>query len=167
MQDMYNNQPIFKTIALHPHLLQYVINEVPAFFIAIISYWIYSCCSFMWHEYFLLVTLLTILYLIGRFLSLIRTEYIISGEQLIILQGVLTQSTNYVELYRVVDYQEHRSIMQQLVGLKTVSIYSGDRNNPVVNIIGIKANIALVAEIRVRVEYNKRRKGIYEVTNRF
>ena len=121
----------------------------------------------MWHEYFIFGGVVLCLYLLSRLVALMRTEYIITGEQLIILQGVLTQSVNYVELYRVVDYQEHRSLPQQMGGLKTVTIYSGDRNNPEVNIKGIKADLALVSEIRVRVEYNKHRKGIYEFTNRF
>lgn len=56
--------------------------------------------------------------------------------------------------------------MQQLAGLKTVSIYSGDRTTPRLDIIGVKANDDIVAVVRERVEYNKLRKGIYEITNR-
>jgi hypothetical protein len=65
-----------------------------------------------------------------------------------------------------VDYKQHRSLPQQIFGLKTVTIYSGDRNNSVVNMIGIKEADDVVSEIRMRVEFNKRRKGIYEITNR-
>lgn len=32
--------------------------------------------------------------------------------------------------------------------------------------IGIKARLDIVGEIRKRVEFNKKRKGIYEITNR-
>lgn len=32
--------------------------------------------------------------------------------------------------------------------------------------IGIKETDDVVSEIRMRVEFNKRRKGIYEITNR-
>ena len=38
--------------------------------------------------------------------------------------------------------------------------------NTVVNMIGIKEADDVVSEIRMRVEFNKRRKGIYEITNR-
>ncbi len=55
---------------------------------------------------------------------------------------------------------------EQIFGLKAVTIYSGDRNNSVVNMIGIKEADDVVSEIRMRVEFNKRRKGIYEITNR-
>lgn len=54
----------------------------------------------------------------------------------------------------------------KLAGLKTVSIYSGDRTTPRLDIIGVKANDDIVAVVRERVEYNKLRKGIYEITNR-
>ena len=56
--------------------------------------------------------------------------------------------------------------MQQLTGLKTVSIYSGDRTTPRLDIIGMDARLDIVGCIRERVEYNKLRKGVYEITNR-
>lgn len=72
----------------------------------------------------------------------------------------------FVELYRVVDFSENRGIVEQLFGLKTVSIFSGDRSNPKLDIFGINERIDVVGIIRKRVEYNKQRKGIYEITNR-
>ena len=86
--------------------------------------------------------------------------------ELITLHGVLSHSTDYIELYRVVDYRQHQSLPQQLFGLKTITIYSGDRNNPQLDMVGIKARVDIVSEIRKRVEFNKKRKGIYEITNR-
>jgi hypothetical protein len=47
-----------------------------------------------------------------------------------------------------------------------VTIYSGDRTTPHLDIIGVPVKIDLVAIIRERVEYNKQRKGVYEITNR-
>lgn len=71
-----------------------------------------------------------------------------------------------LKLYRVVDFSENRGIVEQLFGLKTVSIFSGDRSNPKLDIFGIRERIDVVGIIRERVEYNKQRKGIYEITNR-
>ena len=79
---------------------------------------------------------------------------------------MFTTNNNYIELYRIVDYDERRSFIQQIVGLKTVTIYSGDRTTPHLDIIGVPVKIDLVAIIRERVEYNKQRKGVYEITNR-
>lgn len=41
-----------------------------------------------------------------------------------------------------------------------------DRTNPQLDIYGVKEKLDVVKIIRERVEYNKRRKGIYEITNR-
>lgn len=164
---MDNNRiTIFPTIAFRPHPLQYVINELPGIGLMLTALWVYEFCDFKWHEYFIFVSLFLAILLLYRFVSILRTEYVITSEQLIVLQGVFSYSTNYVELYRVVDYRQHRSLPQQLLGLKTVSIFSGDRNNQVVKMIGIKADKDVVSEIRMRVEFNKKRKGIYEITNR-
>ena len=93
-------------------------------------------------------------------------EYIITAEQLLFVHGVAVQSTDYMELYRIVDYQQTRSVLQQIFGIKTITIFSGDKNMPELNIIGIREHWDVVSQIRERVEFNKRRKGVYEITNR-
>ena len=55
---------------------------------------------------------------------------------------------------------------RSLTGLKTVSVYSGDRMTPKLDIYGVEYRTNLVGHIRERVETNKQRKGIYEITNR-
>ncbi len=70
-----------------------------------------------------------------------------------------------MELYRIVDFEEHQSLLQQFCGLKTVRILSMDRNTPRLDLIGIFHRDDLVLIIRERVETNKRKKGIYEITN--
>ena len=94
-------------------------------------------------------------------------RYVVTDEQLIFLHGVFRRSTDYMELYRVVDYQQNRTFLQQLLGLKTITILSGDRNMNRLDIIGVRETENIVSEIRNRVEYNKRMKNIYEITNRF
>lgn len=160
---------MFRTVTLRPHWMQYIINNVPAFCILLASFWLYAwpCYdSFVVREIVLGINLFTLMFLMFKLIYFARMEYVITREQIILMHGVLSHSTDYVELYRVVDYAQHRSLPQQLFNLKTVSIYSGDRNNSVVNIIGIKNDLDIIAEIRTRVEFNKHNKGIYEITNR-
>ena len=80
---------------------------------------------------------------------------------------MLFHSSDYMELYRIVDYQENRTPMQQLVGLKNVTILSGDKTLPKLKLIGIRSNLRILEDIRMRVEYNKKKRSIYEITNRF
>ena len=122
--------------------------------------------DFRFHDLFIWPALFLTFHLFFQVVYMARIEYILTGEQLITLHGVLSHSTDYIELYRVIDYQQHQSLPQQLLGLKTITIYSGDRNNPQLNMTGIKAKVDIVGEIRRRVEFNKKRKGIYEITNR-
>lgn len=115
---------------------------------------------------FLYAGIAILLYLFYQVIYLARIEYIVTSDQIIFLHGVISHSTDYMELYRVIDYQQQRSLMQQITGLKTVIIYSGDRNTPVMHLIGMRNNVDVVAEIRKRVEYNKQMKHIYEITNK-
>lgn len=101
-----------------------------------------------------------------RFVYMRRIRYHIGSEQLINQRGVFHRSTEYMELFRIVDFHEHRSLMQQLCGLKTVTVFSMDRTTPRLEITGVPYKTDIVSLIRERVEYNKRRKGIYEITNR-
>ena len=95
----------------------------------------------------------------------IAVPFHIGSEKLISRHGVLSRKTDYMEQYRIVDFVEHQNLMQQLCGLKTVRIFSMDRNTPRLDLVGIRHNFDVVTLIRERVEYNKRKKGIYEITN--
>lgn len=97
--------------------------------------------------------------------SQLMTSYTITAEQIIIRKGLVARTTHYIELYRVVDYEQRQNLLQLLVGIKTVIILSRDRTNGCLKLVGIKASKDIVGEIRRRVEFNKRKKGIYEITN--
>lgn len=154
-----------RSIVLQPHAGQFVINELPMLVL---------CCA-MWGyggmedlpltavavPFAVLLTLL----LFYRYLYLRRIRYRIGAEQLISEHGIVRRETDYMELYRIVDFQEHQSLLQQLCGLKTIIIFSMDRNTPRLELMGIRRSDDIVAVIRERVEYNKRKKGIYEITN--
>lgn len=154
-----------RSIVLRPHAGQFVIDELPTLVL---------CCA-MWgyggmEE--LPLTAVTVpvagllsLLLFYRYLYLRRIRYRIGAEQLINEHGIIRRKTDYMELYRIVDFQEHQSLLQQLCGLKTVRILSMDRNTPRLDLIGIRRGDDIVAVIRERVESNKRKKGIYEITN--
>ena len=73
-----NSIQIFQTVALRPHVLQYVINEFPAICLSIAAFWIYVFGKFMWHEYFIYAALFLVIYLFCKLLSLLRTEYVIN-----------------------------------------------------------------------------------------
>lgn len=163
MKDM---NEAFLTYRLKPHWIQYAINQLPWIIIWVIVTLYAGDDTFPYREYLTYGSVCMMCYLIWQAIELWRIEYVITGEQLIYKHGVLFHSADYMELYRIVDYQESRTPVQQLTGLKNILLLSGDRTLPRLRMVGIRGSSRILDEIRIRVEYNKKRRGIYEITNR-
>ena len=156
----------FQTYRLKPHWIQYVIDQLPWILIWVVVTLYAGDDTLPYREYLGYVSACMLCYLLWQALELCRIEYVITGEQLIYRHGVLFHSADYMELYRIVDYQESRTPVQQLTGLKNILLLSGDRTLPRLRMVGIRGSSRILDEIRARVEYNKKRRGIYEITNR-
>ena len=156
----------FQTYRLKPHWIQYVIDQLPWILIWVVITLYAGDDTLPYREYLGYVSACMLCYLLWQALELWRIEYVITGEQLIYRHGVLFHSADYMELYRIVDYQESRTPVQQLTGLKNILLLSGDRTLPRLRMVGIRGSSRILDEIRARVEYNKKRRGIYEITNR-
>lgn len=156
----------FLTYRLKPHWIQYVIDQLPWIIIWVIVTLYAGDDTLPYKEYLMYGSVCMMCYLIWQAIELWRIEYVITGEQLIYKHGVLFHSADYMELYRIVDYQESRTPVQQLTGLKNILLLSGDRTLPRLRMVGIRGSSCILDEIRIRVEYNKKRRGIYEITNR-
>jgi uncharacterized membrane protein YdbT with pleckstrin-like domain len=97
---------------------------------------------------------------------LLCTKWIVTEEQIKIKKGVFSKTVNYIELYRVYDYQERKTFIQALFHNTTLYIHSGDKSHPILCMYGLKEDDALLGTIRERVENQRKIKGIYEFTNR-
>lgn len=160
-QTIQNSQ----SIVLQPHAGQFVINELPTLLLCC-AVWVYGGMEGLPLTALAVpVAFLLSLILLYRFIYLRRIRYRIGEEQLVSEHGIIRRKVDYMELYRIVDFQEHQSLMQQLCGLKTVCIFSMDRSTPRLDLVGIRRGDDIVTLIRERVETNKRKKGIYEITN--
>lgn len=154
------------TVTIRPSMWQFVINELPMLVLVISGFCYYGMDDMPLKDLVLVLSCIMSLCLFYRYQWMKRLVYRITEEQLIIHKGIFSRCCDYIELYRVVDFHEHKSLMQQFFGLKTVSVFSGDRTQPRLDIIGVRSKIHLVDIIRDRVEWNRQRKGIYEITNR-
>lgn len=155
----------YDIINFRPHPVQFVINELPLMSVCVTGLIYGGMGNMPLGSMATTISVLTLLVLLYQFIYLRRIRYDITAEQLVCEQGILIRKVDYMELYRIVDFQEKQSILQQLCGLKTVSILSMDRNMPQLDLLGMRCNDRIVTLIRERVEYNKRKKGIYEITN--
>ena len=156
----------FNIITLRPHWGQYIISQGFMCLVSLVLFLVAGHDAITFKMPFLLLGSVTMLMMLYGCLYLSKLQFIISSEQLIIQHGVFQRTSDYIELYRIVDFCEQRDIMEQLFGLKTVSIYSCDRTNPKLDIYGVKEKVDVVGIIREQVEYNKQRRGVYEITNR-
>lgn len=162
MQQTYR----YRNIIIKPHWMQFVINELHLFVLISVGFVYAGIGDAILSTLVFVLSLLLSLCLAYRLAYMCRMQYVIGNEQLVYEHGVFHREVDYQELYRVVDFNESQTFMQQLFHLKTVSIYSGDRTTPRLDIIGVPMKEELVAAIRERVETNKRRRSIYEITNR-
>lgn len=108
---------------------------------------------------------LLFLYLFGRFWFYKSVSWVITRTQIKITHGVLRRATNYVELYRVVDYAEEQTFIQQMMGLKDVYILSSDRTEPALRIFGIPNRLDIISEIKPLVKQARIDNHIYEIAN--
>ena len=157
----------FNIITLRPHWGQYIISQGFMFLVSLVLFLVAGHDAITFKMPFLVLGTVTMLMTLYGCLYLSKIQYIISAEQLIVQQGVFHRTSDYIELYRIVDFSEQRDILEQFFGLKTISIYSGDRTNPKLDICGVQEKADVVGIIRERVEYNKQIKGVYEITNRY
>lgn len=162
---MQKNRPSNRSLTYTPHNGQFIIDELPTLLLCTAA-WVYGGMEGLPLTVAAVsaAAALTLL-LLYRYIYLRRIRYCIGTEQIISEHGILYRKVDYMELYRIVDFQEHQSLLQQLCGLKTVRILSMDRNTPRLDLIGIRCREDIVSVIRERVEINKRNKGIYEITN--
>lgn len=159
-------QPPQGTIIIQPHFLQWVINQLPLLLLACIGTLVCGIDDIPFKGFILAFVVILCLHLLYTFIYIRSLEYRITDQQIIVEHGVFRRSTDYMELYRVIDFNEHRNLIQQICALKTITIYAGDRNMPTLHIIGVKNHYDIISELRSRVIYSRELFRIYEVTNR-
>ena len=155
----------YKEVSLRPSWRQLLIDEGLSILGALALLVAGGLDGVPGHSLMLCLALALVIKVIYRLVYLRQMEYTITGEQLVYEHGVFSRSRDYIELYRVVDFDERRSFLQLLLGLKTIVVHSGDRTMPKLRIIGIREKADVVECLRERVSYNRKRMNIHEFAN--
>ena len=158
----------YPTIRIHPSGMQFAADNVGGMLVMLALFGVAGYDGLVTEQmkiWLLVAAFLTFAWLVYKYVYVTRMTYVITEEQLKYDYGIFACQRDFIELYRVVDYSEQRTFLQMMFGLKTISIYSGDRTNPRLDLIGIDDNRDLISEIRRRVEFNKTRRNIHEFTN--
>lgn len=101
---------------IRPDVRQFVINELHLLVLLGIAV---LCCGLEdipFADMLKVLCLLLAIYLGYSCLFLLRCRFTLTGEQLIYERGVFSRKSDFIELYRVVDFEESRSFLQQFVG---------------------------------------------------
>ncbi len=90
-------------------------------------------------------------------------RYEISPEELEYHSGIFYRKHEYIELYRVKDYQVDRPLLYRIFGLGNLIINTSDKTIPVFRMKAIRNPEDIYTVLRAFVERNRREKHVYEV----
>ena len=155
----------YADVSLRPSWRQLLIDELVTILGALALIVVGGLDGVPAHTLLLCLGLALVVKVCYRLVYLRQMVWTITGEQLVYEHGVFSRSRDYIELYRVVDFDEKRSFLQLLLGLKTIVVHSGDRTMPKLRMIGIREAADVVGCLRERVSYNRKRMNIHEFAN--
>ena len=105
----------------------------------------------------------TIILPIFRYLQTRFTSYAFSEERIIIKRGILSQTIEEVELYRVRDYSVYKPFLLRIFSLGHLQILSSDRTNPDLTLRAIRQPESVMDQLRDCVEGSRKRTQTKEV----
>ncbi len=160
-----NETPQTQSVTLRPSVMQWVVTYLPHIMLSIAGFVYAGMESLPLDNLVLAVSFALALYLLYQLAYLRSIKYHMNGQQLITSFGVFHLERNYMELYRVVDFYEHQSLMQRLCGLKTITVLSTDKSTPELHVFGVRSDIDLVGYLRPLVLAARERMRIHEFAN--
>lgn len=107
--------------------------------------------------------LIATLFLGYRVLKVWCTRYEITTGELKHTYGILHRKHDFIELYRVKDFQVDRPLVYRIFGLGNLRIYTSDKTSPVFRLVAIRRPQEIYTILRERVEQNRRDKHVFEV----
>ncbi len=149
-----------------PKLRQVLVTESPLILLFIIAIIFSSFVDERFQNIIQGLSFIILIRILYKVMYIKTIKYSLLKEQLEFQHGVFHRVKDYLELYRVTDYQEDSNFLQLLLRLKTLRLLSGDKTNPQLNIIGLDLKDNFKVIVRDIVEKEKKIKKVYEITNR-
>ena len=106
--------------------------------------------------------LLGLLMGLWRYLTIRTWKISITTQRVINEKGVLSKTTDELELFRVKDITLDQPFFLRLVGLSNIVLHTSDRTTPIVIIPGIKNGKKLREEMRNIIDKRRDEKGVRE-----
>ncbi|MCG6190858.1 PH domain-containing protein [Maribellus maritimus] len=89
--------------------------------------------------------------------------YEINPEELQYTSGIFHRKHEYIELYRIKDFQVDRPLLYRFFGLGTLVVYTSDKTTPVFRLEAIRKPEEVYTVLRGLVELNRKEKHVYEI----
>ncbi len=155
-------------VTIQPSLRQYWCENLGFIFVFFFAIGISSYLFFLESPYALYSSIFEcsiFLSLAYKYFTLKSFFWTITDEVIYQRHGLTYVTTDQLELYRIIDYQEVQTPLQQILKIKSIILVSTDKTTPHLLIKGVPVHFPLMSLIRDRVEMCKSNKRIYEVTN--
>jgi uncharacterized membrane protein YdbT with pleckstrin-like domain len=89
-------------------------------------------------------------------------RYEISPEQIKYTRGVLQRKIDFLEMYRIKDFDQRQSLIMNMLGIMHIRLMTSDISHPMLEIKGIpKSNIAEV--LRELIEQSRKENRVYAI----
>ncbi|HTA64513.1 MAG TPA: PH domain-containing protein [Xanthomonadaceae bacterium] len=98
-----------------------------------------------------------------RFVQTSCEHITLTDQRLIMRHGVLSRTTDYVELYRIKDSHFTQPFLERMLGLGTIRLRTTQDSAPVVELTGMRSPEQLWNQIRGLVEARRDAKGVREL----
>ena len=139
-------------------------NAWPFFFAAVATLGILFCTLVVWVWLpGIAFALIPIVYAICRGLAVGSQKFELTSERLLTSKGLLTRTTDTLELYRVKDMRVIEPFRLRLFGLENIELITSDQTSPIAVIDHIPSRLRLMDKIREQVEACRVAKGTREV----
>ncbi|MBO9519507.1 MAG: PH domain-containing protein [Porphyrobacter sp.] len=118
-----------------------------------------------WGAWPLLLTLLALVIVFAKWLQTMAAKYELTAERLIVRRGIIFKSIDEIELYRIKDVRIDFTLLNQWVGLGTITITSSDETTRIneLKMRHIGEAQARRETLRRLVDTARRQRGVREI----
>lgn len=102
-------------------------------------------------------------YLIWKYLTVRTQVFELTSERLRVTRGVINQTIDEIELYRIKDTQMVRTWWMRLTGLASIVLDTSDRGTPCLTIPAVRGGVDLREKLRKQVEIIRDQKRVREI----
>ena len=108
------------------------------------------------------VLILPVLIITYRMLFWRSISYKISPQQIKYGRGVFLRQVDFLEMYRIKDFDQHQSFLMNLIGIMHIRLMTSDISHPMLELKGIpKSNIADI--LRELIEQSRKENRVYAI----